>query len=285
MRLLVLSHPCCNAMTKKDSTFTHLVWEWYAKHGRHNLPWRETKDPYCIIVSEIMLQQTQVDRVLPKYDAFLKQFPTCELLAQAPLATVLTLWQGLGYNRRAQYLHQCAKVVVEDYAGSFPANEATLRSLPGIGPYTAGAVLAFAFDQGVPIIETNIRTVFLHHYFATATKVSDQQILALVKRTLPTTNARDWYYALMDYGSYLKQTGYGHLHKSKQHKKQSTFLGSTRQLRGAIIRHLTVTPQASLEQLHTTLPLFSVNQCSTQLQKLVSEGLVVQSKKYYRLAT
>lgn len=272
-------------MNKIDQAFTKTVWEWYAANGRHGLPWRQTTDPYCILVSEIMLQQTQVDRVIPKYEAFLRQFPTVAQLAAAPLATVLVQWQGLGYNRRAKYLHDCAKVVVAEYAGHFPQCEATLRSLPGIGPYTAGAMLAFAFDRGVPIIETNIRTVFIHHYFSQVSLVADKAILAVVTRTLPESAVREWYYALMDYGSFLKRSGMGQLHKSVHYKKQTVFAGSRRQLRGGIIRILTTQHRASKNDLQTKLRDFSGAQLETQLQQLIVEGLIVLSGRRYHLAT
>jgi len=172
-------------MNKKERAFVEMLWGWYRAQGRHGLPWRHTHDPYAILVSEVMLQQTQVERVIPKYTAFIARFPAVSKLAEAPLADVLILWQGLGYNRRAKYLHECAKSIVREYGGKFPKSEVELRSLPGVGAYTAGAVGAFAFDEGVPIIETNIRTVFIHHFFNNRDVVSDAEVLQIVKRTLP----------------------------------------------------------------------------------------------------
>ena len=152
-------------MNKKEREFVARVWEYYKAHGRHDLPWRKTTDPYKILVSELMLQQTQVDRVLLKYKAFLKLFPTARRLAAAPLGDVLRAWQGLGYNRRAKFLHQAAQYVTNELKGRWPKDEAGLLALPGVGPYTARAVLAFAYNEPVVLIETNVRQVFLHHLF------------------------------------------------------------------------------------------------------------------------
>ena len=157
-------------MSVPDIHFRKIVLCHYKKHGRHHLPWRKTKNPYRILVSEIMLQQTPVDRVLPKYQEFLKQFPSIKKLAAASLGDVLRAWQGLGYNRRAKYLHQCAAVIIYDNGGIWPRTVNELQALPGIGPYTAGAVMAFAYNQPIPIIETNIRTVYLHHFFSGCAK-------------------------------------------------------------------------------------------------------------------
>jgi A/G-specific adenine glycosylase len=272
-------------MNTKERLFVGRVLLWYERNGRHGLPWRHTTNPYHILVSEVMLQQTQVNRVIPKYKAFLQRFPTVAVLARAPLADVLTLWQGLGYNRRAKCLHECAQVVVRDYEGVFPAYESALRTLPGIGAYTAGAMLAFAFNQGIPIIETNIRTVYLEHFFKNAAVVTDKEILHIVTKTLPPDNPREWYYALMDYGAHLKRVGKGQLHKSRAYRKQLPFKGSNRQLRGAIIRFLTQNHRATKRALRTKLSDFSESTLDIQLQKLVGDGLLQRINQYYCLAT
>lgn len=225
-------------MNATERTFTETVKSHYKKQGRHELPWRLTTDPYSIAVSEIMLQQTQVDRVIPKYTAFLQKFPTVQKLAKAPLAGVLGMWSGLGYNRRAKFLHQMAQAVVNEYKGTFPDSYEELKKLPGIGPYTAGAIAAFAFNQAVPIIETNIRTVYLHHFFKNKENVSDAALHKIIEKTLDTKNPRVWYWALMDYGSHLKSTGIKNNAKSKHYTKQSAFVGSKRQIRGAIMREV-----------------------------------------------
>ena len=164
------------------------------------MPWRTTRDPYSILVSEIMLQQTQVERVKTKYTEFLAAFPTIESLASSLLTDVLRTWQGLGYNRRAIALKRCAEEIVSRYSGQFPRDTAELETLPGIGPYTARAVAAFAFGMAEPLIETNIRTVFIHFFFHGRDRVSDREIMPLVARTLDRHNPREWYYALMDFG-------------------------------------------------------------------------------------
>jgi A/G-specific adenine glycosylase len=265
-------------MNKKEKMFIQTVWEHYERHGRRSLPWRKTKNPYRILVSEVMLQQTQVDRVIPKYHAFLKQFPTVAVLAEASLGDVLRVWQGLGYNRRARMLHECAKKVRGAYKGKFPKTHAELMRLPGIGHYTAGAVLAFAYGVPVPIIETNIRSVYIHHFHNDDFEVSDKEVMTCVEKTLDHERVRDWYYALMDYGVYIKKEFGNPNNRSKHYVKQSTFKGSDRQIRGAILRTLT-TGEASRQSLHTLLSAFDFQRIDEQLEKLEREGMIQQKKK------
>lgn len=268
--------------TKTDTQFKRTVRHFYKLHGRHDLPWRQTTDPYKIVVSEVMLQQTQVERVVPKYKAFIARWGSARALARAPLSDVLTAWQGLGYNRRAKFLHQCAKSVVGEHKGKWPRSYAALLKLPGIGPYTAGAVMAFAYNEPVPIIETNIRTVFLHHFFKNKTAVSEADLLLLTGVYLDHKNPREWYWALMDYGAYLKKM-HGNLNRqAKSYAKQSKFLGSDRQLRGSIIRALTV-GKHSRAQLHAHLPEFSVSQIDTQIERLLGERLIEAHKQSFKL--
>lgn len=267
-------------MNKHEEKFIQTVRAYYAKEGRSTLPWRKTRDPYRILVSEIMLQQTQVDRVIPKYAVFLEKFPTVDTLAKASLGDVLRMWQGLGYNRRAKMLHECAREVVTVYGGVLPKDSTLLQTLPGIGPYTAGAVAAFAFNAGTPLIETNIRSVYLHHFFSDATDVPDSQLLQLIERTLDRKKPREWYYALMDYGSYIKKE-YGNPNsRSKQYVKQSAFKGSDRQIRGVILRALTHAPQTREELLRLAFEDIRVD---AQVAKLAQEGLVVLQRGKYRL--
>lgn len=270
-------------MTKKERHFVQIVNEFYQKQGRHILPWRKTKNPYRILVSEVMLQQTQVDRVLPKYKAFLKKFPSVQALADASLGDVLIAWQGLGYNRRAKLLHQCAQVVTKEHKGRFPRSFEALKALPGIGPYTAGAVCAFAYNQAVPLIETNVRTVYIHHFFHDDFEVSDAEVMALVERTLDHTNPREWYWALMDYGSHLKKTIGNKNTQSKHYTKQSKFQGSDRQIRGAIIRLLTQDGSVSRAKLLKELAQFEDIRIDAQLEKLLAEEMVVKEKRSYML--
>jgi A/G-specific adenine glycosylase len=214
----------------------------YTKEGRSHLPWRKTHDPYKILVSELMLQQTQVARVVPKYKNFLKVFPSFKALASAPLSKVLGEWQGLGYNRRAKFLHETAKIITEKYKGKFPKDVLEIEQLPGIGPYTARAVSTFAYNNPEVFIETNIRTVFTHFYYdykgPSFVKIDDKELKPLIERDLKKSKMepRDFYAALMDYGSYLKGSGVRINNKSKHYTKQSKFEGSNRQKRAAALR-------------------------------------------------
>lgn len=270
-------------MTQKDRAFIRTVYTFTKRYGLRDLPWRNTRDPYRIVVSEIMLQQTQVHRVIPKYREFLRNFPTVQILAKASLADVLGVWQGLGYNRRAKYVHECAQAVVSLYRGRFPTEYRELLSLPGIGRYTAGAVLAFAYNKAFPIIETNIRTVYLHHYMPNATDVSDQVLMLYIERTLDVKNVRTWYAALMDYGSYLKRSeGNLNIH-SRHHIRQSRFQGSDRQLRGILIRCMTKKPH-TLKMLQYETSHFEYERMAMQLQKLIKESLVTKIGTQYQLS-
>ncbi|HWH07127.1 MAG TPA: A/G-specific adenine glycosylase [Candidatus Paceibacterota bacterium] len=260
-----------------------IVWKHYKEHGRHALPWRRTRDPYKILVSEVMLQQTQVERVLPYYEAFLTRFPTVHELARAPLGDVLRAWQGLGYNRRAKLLHEAAKAVVRDHAGKFPKTPEALELLPGIGHYTARAVAAFAYNQDVVCIETNIRTVVLHHCFQGEENVSDAAILRILEKVLPTGESRAWYAALMDYGSALKRSGVRINAKSKAYSKQKSFKGSAREARGAILKEL-AQAHASKKRLTHLLGDDRTEQLEAQLSALLAEGFVEKNGSVYRLA-
>ncbi|HEU0080697.1 MAG TPA: A/G-specific adenine glycosylase [Candidatus Paceibacterota bacterium] len=221
--------------------FIGTVKDYHRKSGRHDLPWRLTRDPYEILVSEVMLQQTQVSRVLRKWPEFLRRFPTVQALARASVADVLAAWQGLGYNRRALALKRAAEAVVRDFGGEFPRDAAALESLPGVGPSTRGAVMAFAWDMPTVFIETNIRAVYLHHFFrdpkgTQKSGIHDRDILPLVEQTLDRHDPRSWYYALMDYGVHLKQTLPNPSRASRHHVRQSAFKGSNREMRSRIVK-------------------------------------------------
>lgn len=221
--------------------FQKTILDHYRAAGR-DLAWRRTRDPYAILVSEIMLQQTQVARVEGFHEKFLKRFPNFTALAGARTADVLRAWQGLGYNRRALALQRLAREVVENYGGRLPRERATLESLPGIGAYTAGAVRAFAFGEREIFIETNIRRVFIHFFFPRRRKVRDEEIRVLVEKTLPKKDFKTWYWALMDYGAMLGAAAQGlgavknPNRRSAHYTKQSKFFGSDRELRGQILR-------------------------------------------------
>ncbi len=217
--------------------FRELIYDHYHRHGRR-LPWRMTRDPYRILVSEMMLQQTQVERVLGKYEDFIGAFPDFPSLAAAPVDRVLLLWQGLGYNRRALWLRRTAAVVTGEFGGELPPSVDLLLTLPGIGRASASAVAAFAFDMPVVFIETNIRTVFIHLFFSDKGHVSDREIIPLLDASLDRADPRKWYYALMDYGSMLKGAGERVHRKSTGYRRQSPFKGSDRQVRSAVLKVL-----------------------------------------------
>jgi A/G-specific adenine glycosylase len=205
------------------------------------MPWRKTKDPYRIVVSEIMLQQTQVARVEKYYGPFLRQFPDFRSLARADARDIVRAWSGLGYNRRALSLWRLARAVSEKYGGRLPCQRDALEKLPGIGKATAGAIMAFAFNMPEPFIETNIRRVFIHFFFPNRKKVEDDEIMAIIEKAVDVENPREWYWALMDYGAMLglraaKKGIRNPNMRSAHYKRQPKFSGSDRELRGKILR-------------------------------------------------
>ncbi|MEX0935019.1 MAG: A/G-specific adenine glycosylase [Candidatus Paceibacterota bacterium] len=259
--------------------FHNLIWDFYRSNKR-SLPWRETKDSYKILVSEVMLQQTQVDRVIPKYLSWIETFSDTTKLASASLKEVLNEWKGLGYNRRGLYLKQAAEKIVSEYDGAFPQDERSLRSLPGVGPYTAGAIQAFAWNKPVIFIETNIRTVFIHHFFSKKEKVHDKDILEYIEKTLPKKRAREWYWALMDYGAHLKQTLPNPSRRSKHHVIQEGFKGSNREVRSRILSFVLengpVKREGILQQIQSRK--WSVED---NIDTLTNEGLIKKSEGLY----
>lgn len=227
--------------------FQKLVWDFY-KENKRDFPWREpirhgsgqVYDPYHILVSEIMLQQTQAPRVVAYYEKFIKQFPDFKSLADAKFNEIYPLWQGLGYNRRALALQKAAQKAVIEYDGKLPQGILLLEEFPGIGPYTARAVAIFSWNLPVACIETNIRRVFIHHFFKNKKNIDDKEILRLAEQALDKENPREWHWALMDYGAYLKSLPAGR-QANRHHVNysvQSTFEGSPRQLRGGILKIL-----------------------------------------------
>ncbi len=218
-------------------SFQRKVLDIYARQGR-DLPWRKRVTPYRVVVSEIMLQQTQVDRVIKKYREFLAAFPSFGALAAAPTQKLLRIWSGMGYNRRALALRDLARKVVSEHKGRLPSDPAVLRTLPGIGPYTAGAVAAFAFNRPVVFLDTNVRRVFLHDFFGDREGVRDDELIPLIERTLPLGRSRTWYNALMDYGTLLKKEHGNPNRRSAHYSRQSPFENSNRQVRGALLKAL-----------------------------------------------
>jgi len=253
------------------AAFRRLVRERYRREGR-SFPWRETRDPWAILVSEIMLQQTGVDRVRPKYLAWMETFPDPASLAAAPLRDILALWSGLGYNRRALALAKAAAEIAQ--RGTFPDDEATLLALPGVGPYTARAVLAFAFDRPVALIETNVRAAFLHHFFPAEDRIPDSRILPLVVTCAEAEAAdpRSWNYALMDYGAFVKKKFGNPNARSAHYSRQMPFADSHRRIRGSLLRELASGPR-SRDQLAAAMP-FARERVETALGELVKEGFL-----------
>ncbi len=259
-----------------EKSFKKTVWKYYKEHGRHDLPWRKVGvGAYKIMVSEVMLQQTQVDRVIPKYIAFIKQFGTIQKLAQAEPREVLALWSGLGYNRRALYLHNTAKIITEKYKDKVPSDPDLLEQLPGIGPYTARAIVTFAYNIPHAFIETNIRTVYIHHFFAKKKSVADAELMQIIEKTLDIAKPREWYWALMDYGSMLKRSQVKVHTKSTTYTKQSKFKGSNRQMRGEIMRHMNTVGSATLTSL--TKKFSADARFQLALESLIKDKLI--SKK------
>ncbi len=259
--------------------FRNLVWNYYRAHGRHDLPWRKTTNPYRILVSEVMLQQTQVERVKGYYSAWLKKFPTPKALAEASLSDVLKLWQGLGYNSRGKRLWDAGKIIAKS---GFPKTASELEKLPGIGPYTARAVMAFAHNSDEIFIETNIRTAVTYHFFPKKKVVTDAEILKILEKAHPKGKSREWYAALMDYGAHLKRSGVKLNSKAKGYTKQARFGGSDREARGAILKELAKGTKTSTRLLGL-LGDDRKPQLALQLAKLLKEGMVERKGKTYRL--
>lgn len=255
-----------------DFNFNEMIWD-KARELYRDMPWRLDTSPYFVLVSELMLQQTQVDRVIPKFELFMATFPTITELAKVPLSEVLTVWSGLGYNRRAKFLHEAAKKIVSDFGGVIPDAYDALVSLPGIGPNTAGAILAYSFNKPVVFIETNVRTVFFHHFFQDQALVTDKALKELVEHTIDREHPREWYWALMDYGSYLKKQGAGRIDKSSHYKKQTPLKGSVREVRGMILKSL-AKGDFMIDELRAALP--EDERFNASVKALIQEGFVKQ---------
>jgi A/G-specific adenine glycosylase len=238
--------------------------------------------PYSIVVSEIMLQQTQVSRVIAKYASWMKRFPSFAALAKAPMKNVLPEWSGLGYNRRALYLKRIAEHVV-GRGGSMPDTYEGLRALPGIGPNTAGAILAYAFDKPYPFIETNIRSAYIHFFFPDARrKISDAELMPLIEAALDRAHPREWHWALMDYGSYIKSIHPNPSRKSAHHVRQTPFKGSNRELRSRILRAIMRKPasKAAIMRLFLAHPRAHIEK---NLADLAREGFSAKRGNLYRI--
>lgn len=217
--------------------FNRMLMDFY-RQNRRPMPWRDQITPYRVLVSELMLQQTQVPRVMQKFPAFIARFPDFRSLAEASLEDVLRSWQGLGYNRRAKYLQGIARAVTDRWDGRLPEDPAVLKTLPGIGEATAGSIVTFAWNHPLVFIETNVRRVFLHHFFPGRDQVPDREIYPVVEMVMDRDNPREWYYAVMDYGAFLAGRVPNPNRRSRHYAVQTPFDGSDRQVRGSIIRIL-----------------------------------------------
>lgn len=249
--------------------FQQMVWNFYNSHTRP-FPWRETRNPYHIFISEWMLQQTQTSAVVPKYNAFLSKFPTFQDLATASMDEVIKLWQGLGYNRRALWMKSSAELIANEYNGKLPDDPEVLEQIKGIGHATAREMVTFAYDKPTAFIETNIRRVYLHLFFHRKNGIKDKEILELVELTADVNKPREWYYALMDYGVMLKKTiKPDPNHRSYHYKKQPKFKGSDREMRGKILR---------MKIANTTI---TIDELSQKLQQPVKKikALVIKMKQ------
>jgi A/G-specific adenine glycosylase len=240
------------------------------------MPWRRTKNSYHILLSEVMLQQTQVERVLVKYPEFLKSFPDLPALAKAPLAEVLRLWQGMGYNRRAISLKKLSELILHEYQGKLPMDPEELVKLPGIGRYSASAIYTFATNKPTCFIETNIRRVYIHFFFDDREGIRDDEIMPLVEKTMDSNNPREWYYALMDYGVKLKKEVANPNRRSAHYQKQSAFHGSDRQIRGMILKALLNSPGMTKKELMKTLSRIPEN-FDQILENLIKEQFIVKT--------
>ena len=259
--------------------FRKKIYNYYDTQGR-DLPWRKRVPPYRVLVSEIMLQQTQVDRVIEKYKEFLSAFPDFKTLAKASLPKLLKIWSGMGYNRRALSLRKLAQVVVAEHRGRLPSDPDILVTLPGIGKYTAGAVSAFAFNKPVVFLDTNVRRVFIHEFFADREGVHDDELVPVIAQALDTNNPRKWYNALMDYGSMLKQEQDNPNKRSAHYTRQSPFENSNRQVRGRIVKVLVKgSPLTGARIVKETC--MDAERVKKNLEQLACEGFIMKRRGRY----
>ena len=259
--------------------FQKKIYKYYDDQGR-DLPWRKRVTPYRVLVSEIMLQQTQVDRVIDKYREFLAVFPDFRSLAKAPTAKLLRIWSGMGYNRRALSLKKLAQALVSEHRGALPSDPGVLVTLPGIGPYTAGAVAAFAFNRPVIFMDTNIRRVYIHEFFRDRKNIRDEELLSLVRQTLDTKNPRKWYNALMDYGTMLKQEHGNPNVRSAHYTRQSPFENSNRQVRGRILKALVHGAALTADRIVKETGM-DAERVKKNLEQLEREGFILKKRDRY----
>jgi len=253
--------------------FQKIIYEYYIKNKR-KFPFREKISPYNVLVSEIMLQQTQTRRVSEKFLKFINTFPDFLSLSNASFEEVLKQWKGLGYNRRAVALKKIAEIVINEHKGKLPDSLETLKSFPQIGHNTASSIVTFAFNKPTVFIETNIRRVYIYFFFYNKSQINDREILSIVEKTVDKINPREWYYALMDYGVMLKKTHPGLNKKSVHYRKQAPFKGSTRQTRGSILEILIKQGTIDIVNLQQTLKINDKKKIHYTLNQLEKEGFI-----------
>lgn len=253
------------------------ILSWYSIHKR-DLPWRKTTNPYYILLSEIMLQQTQVDRVIEKYNLFTNKYPNIQDLANANTAQLIKDWSGLGYNRRVIFLQKCAQAVLKEYQGKMPTTCEELLGLPGIGPYTAAAICSFAYNHEVPCIDTNIRRVLIHELKLKET-IDQKELREIAKNAIPKNKSREWHNALMDYGSSVltvKKTGI------KPIGKQPKFKDSRRYYRGQVLKMLKENKSVTIPLLKKVFAKIE-NEIKDILKDLQRDGLIIVEKERIKL--
>jgi A/G-specific adenine glycosylase len=261
--------------------FKKTVYAYYEKEGR-TFPWRTDTRPWGIMVSEFMLQQTQTDRVIPYWEHWMKKWPEPAGLAAAGMDEALREWSGLGYNRRCRFLKDCARYITQHHDGRVPETPYKLLDLPGIGQYTAGAIACFAYNYPSAFIETNIRSAFIHCFFGDKTGVHDREIFPLLKETLDRENPRLWYWALMDYGVFLKRTAENPGRRSAGYAQQGKFEGSFRQLRGTVIRSLSGSGRGNAGEIEVRTGI-KMEDLLEVLEVLKKDSLVAEEEGIYRI--
>ncbi len=255
------------------NSFQNFIYEYFTNHKR-KFPFRENITPYNVLVSEIMLQQTQTERVSEKFLKFTEKFPNFLTLSQAPLDVILREWKGLGYNRRAVALKKIAESVIRDYNGELPDSKETLESFPQIGHNTASSIITFAFNKPTAFIETNVRRVYIYFFFPKKVNIHDKEILPIVKLTVDKNNPREWYYALMDYGVMLKRTHPELNRKSAHYRKQAPFKGSSRQIRGKLLKMLIDAKTLDILEIQKRIKINDSKRLEKILYQLEKEGFI-----------
>ncbi len=258
---------------KVISQFRSIIYSYYKLHKR-DFPFRQTITPYNVLVSEIMLQQTQTGRVTEKFLHFIEKFPDFTTLSKAPVGDVLKAWQGLGYNRRAIALKKIANIIINEYSGKLPDSIEILKSFPQIGHNTASSIITFAFNKPTAFIETNIRRVYIYFFFPRRNRINDKEIFPIVEKTIDMSNPREWYYALMDYGVMLKKTHPELNKKSTHYRKQAPFKGSNREIRGKILDLLIKQKKMELKKIQTKFERMGKKKILDILNQLKNEGFL-----------